>query len=200
LAGREGRPIALFVGVLIHDRGLSELVHAFPAVLVAVPDALLVIVGDGKEASPLRQEIRALGLQDHVVMTGWQEHARLPSYYQRARAGMLPFRPGGQIDVTLANKLFDYLGAGLPVVATDVPPMRRVVSEADAGFLVPGPTPESLAEGMIRMLCLDTETWLAMSARGRALVEQRYNWTADARRFVRAVEEAAGRRGPVRRG
>lgn len=192
LSGLEHRPIALFVGILIHDRGLFELVRAFPRVLERVPSALLVIVGDGREATALRKEISDLGLDEHVVMAGWQQHATLPAFYQRSRVGMLPFKPGGQIDFTLANKLFDYLGAGLPVVATDVPPMRRVVTEADVGVLIDGPTPESVAGGIVDMLTIDDDEWRAMAERGRKLVSEEYNWAEDAARFVRAVEGVSG--------
>lgn len=198
LVDRSENPIVLFVGVLIHDRGLFELVRAMPAVLERVPSACLVVVGDGKEADALRSEVRVLGIGDHVVMAGWRQHDELPAYYQRARVGLLPFRPGGQIDFTLANKLFDYMGAGLPVVATDVPPMRRVIEEAGAGILVDGPTPESLADGIVRVLTLDRAAWEEMSRRGRSLVTERYNWAEDARRFVAAVEGVAAGSSVVR--
>lgn len=188
LVDRKDSAIVLFVGVLIHDRGLLESVRAMPSVLERVPSACLVVVGDGREADAVREEVRRMGLAEHVVMAGWRQHHELPAYYQRARVGLLPFRPGGQIDFTLANKLFDYMGAGLPVVATDVPPMRRVLEEAGAGVLVDGPTPDSLAEGIVTVLSLDRGAWEEMGRRGRRLVTERYNWGEDSRRFVAAVE------------
>ncbi|MEM7414163.1 MAG: glycosyltransferase family 4 protein [Gemmatimonadota bacterium] len=187
------KKVVLFVGIMIHDRGLHELVAAMPAVIERHADAALVIVGEGPERPRLTESVEQLGLSDHVVMTGWEDHARLPAYYQRARVGMLPFLPGGQIDFTLANKMFDYLGAGLPVVATDVPPMRRIVEESQAGRLVSGPTPESLADGISSLLAVDEAEWHAMSERGKAIVRDEYNWPNDAARFVAAVE-AVGRR------
>lgn len=190
----QGKKVILFVGIMIHDRGLHELVAAMPHVLARHSDAVLVLVGDGPERDALTKRVEELGLGQNVVMTGWEDHARLPAYYQRARVGMLPFLPGGQIDFTLANKMFDYLGAGLPVVATDVPPMRRIVEEAQAGSLVSGPTPESLADGISELLSTRDPDWTAMSERGRAIVRDRYNWPADARRFVAAVDAAARRR------
>ena len=50
-------------------------------------------------------------------MLGWQPHASLPAYYQQAQVGLIPFLDSSHIRITLANKLFDYMAAGLPVIA-----------------------------------------------------------------------------------
>lgn len=196
LAPLGDRPIVLFVGIVIHDRGLFDVVRAMPAVLERIPSAVLVVVGDGPVVPALREEVARLGLGDSVLLVGWQEHSDLPAFYQRARVGLLPFKPGGQIDFTLANKLFDYMGAALPVVATDVPPMRRVLREARAGILVEGPTPEGLADAIVEVLSLEQSAWRDMAESGRRLVVERYNWASDAGRFVEAVESSVrgGRR------
>jgi len=185
------QPVVLFVGILIHDRGLQTLVQAFPEVLQAVPEAVLVIVGDGPERPGLERLTTSLGISEHVVFTGWEDHSRLGAYYRSARVGMLPFLPIGQINFTLANKLFDYLSAGLPVVATDVPPMRRVISEGDVGLLVPGRDPSELAAAIVRILDLDPGEWDRMSERACRLVDERYSWQYDARRMVDAVRSLA---------
>ena len=74
-----------------------------------------------------------------------------------ASIGILPFLATEHINITLANKLFDYMASALPIVASDVVPMRRVLSETEAGVLfpagdavspvgLPGPRPEPLPE------------------------------------------------------
>jgi len=122
-------------------------------------------------------------------MEGWKDPAEIPAYYAISRVGLLPFLDGGQIRYTLANKLFDYWNAGLPVVASDVPPMRRVLSECDGGILVPPGDPRGLARGMLEVLHASDETRLRMASSGRELVKTRYNWDVDGARLVGAVRD-----------
>jgi glycosyltransferase involved in cell wall biosynthesis len=188
LAGLEDRPVLLFTGILIFDRGVQHTVRAIERVRQHVPDVAFVIVGDGPDAPMIRAEVERLGLQDHVRMTGWVEHARLTGFYQNADVGLLPFLNGGQIRFTLANKLFDYMGAGLPVLASDVPPMRRIVRETGAGELAPAGDPDGLAQALVRMLRRPAAERTDMGRRGAEAVATTYNWAADARRLVAAVD------------
>lgn len=181
------RAQVLFVGILISDRGLIQAVRAMESVKASHPEALLVIVGDGLEEGRIKEEIAALSLQDHVLLAGWRDPSELPGFYQRAKVGLLPFLDGGQIRFTLANKLFDYMGAGLPVVASDVPPMRRILEESGAGILVEPGNVESISAGISSLLSASPAEWEEMGRAGGETVRYRYNWEEDARRFLSAV-------------
>src|SRR6185295_14635865 len=71
----EGRPRAVFVGVLIADRGVTESVESLRLVAEQVPDAALVVVGDGPDRPRLARTVERLGLSEHVLILGWREHA-----------------------------------------------------------------------------------------------------------------------------
>lgn len=187
LAFLHDRPIVLFTGILIFDRGIRNAIHAIEHVRKRIPKVAFVIVGDGPDAAHLRREIEQLRLQDHVFMLGWKEHSRLPAYYHAAVVGLLPFLDGGQIRYTLANKLFDYMGAGLPVIASDVPPMRRIISETHAGLLVPSGDPEALGDAIITLLEMDTTQRAEIGKRGQKAVADVYHWSVDATRFTQAL-------------
>lgn len=180
-----GQPTILFVGIMIHDRGLVEAVRAMPTVLAALPTALLLLVGDGPERPFIEEEVRALELQDAVEFAGWRQPDELAAYYRASHVGLLPFLDVGQISITLANKLFDYMSAGLPVVATDVPPMRRIVDRVGCGELVAAGNPESIAEGILRVL-QDPERH-ARGRRGWVAVNEEFNWNEDGGRFVAGI-------------
>src|SRR5690606_30846832 len=139
-------------------------------------------------AAEIRVEVDRLGLRDNVHLLGWKDHALLPAYYQRASVGLLPFLDTGQIKFTLANKLFDYMGAGLPVIASDVPPMRRIVSETGAGLLVAAGDPEGLGVAIVRLLQGPREERRRMSECGIRAVRDKYNWEVDSKRLVDAVQ------------
>ena len=77
----------------------------------------------------------------HARFLGWIPHEDLPAYWARAEVGILPFHACTHIDTTLANKLFDYMAVGLPVVTSDARPMVRVLRETGAYTQFPGSNP-----------------------------------------------------------
>ena len=172
------RPRALFVGTLLADRGVKEAVEALELVLREIPDACLVVVGDGPDRPRIAQTIERLGLGDHVALLGWQRHARLAEFYQHCQVGVLPFLDTPHVRITLANKLFDYMGAGLAVLAADLPPMRRVLEEVGAGVLYAVGNTRALAEQLLSLL-KDPDRCRALGARGRAAVVAKYHWGRD---------------------
>lgn len=185
LSGLTGRPLILFVGILIADRGVKEAVEAMTLVRREIPNAALVVVGDGTDRQRIQLTIDRLQLRDHVLLVGWKEHASLSSFYAHAHLGLLPFLDSSHIRLTLANKLFDYMGAGLPVVAVDVPPMRRILDETGAGLLYAPGDRGALARCIVTLL-RDDGRRVDMGRRGRLAVATTYKWSEDERRFLEA--------------
>lgn len=190
------RPRALFVGTLIADRGVKEVVDAFALVVREIPDAALIVVGDGPDRVRIGQAIERLGLRDHVALLGWREHGRLAEFYQHCHVGLLPFVDTPHVRVTLANKLFDYMGGSLAVLAADLPPMRRVLEELGAGVLYPVGSTAALAQQLVGLL-RDPERCRALGMRGREAVLAKYHWGRDEETWLRIV--AGPHRGTVTR-
>ncbi len=188
-----GRPLILFVGNLFADRGLTHAVDAMGIVAREIHDAALVIVGDGPERLRIEQQVDELRLHDHVVMLGWKPHELHPAYYPRVQLGLLPFVATGHICITLANKLFDYMGAGIPVIASDVPPMRRILSETRGGIVFPSGNPNALAAAIVEMF-RDQPRRVELGRNGRRAALSRYRWSVDVQGFVSAIERSCRRR------
>ena len=187
IADWAGRPYMLFIGNLLPSRGLPEAVEAVAIVRHEIPEFCFVIVGDGREAPVLGTMIRERNLERHVRLVGWKPMDAHPPYYSNAALGVLPFRPTQHICITLANKLFDYMGASLPVLASDVPPMRRVIEETGCGILVQPKDPAALAQAIIRLV-RDPALRRSLGDAGRRAVEGKYSWAEDRRRFLAAIE------------
>lgn len=178
--------ILLFVGILIADRGVSDVIRAFPALLARRPNAALVVVGDGPARAALAHEVQTLGLSGRVRLVGWKAQEELVAYYRASRIGLLPFRDSPHVRLTLANKLFDYMGASLPVLGSDLPPIRRVLEETGAGWLHHPDSPTDIARVAADLLD-DESTQQVMGARGRSAAESIYSWKDDAARLRAAV-------------
>jgi glycosyltransferase involved in cell wall biosynthesis len=192
LEGLGDRCLLLFSGLLAGDRGVEVALDALVRLRARHPGRFaLVIVGDGPVRAQLEAQVVALGLDQDVRFTGWLEHSRLPDVIVRARLGLLPFHACEHINATLANKLFEYMALGLPVVASNVPPMIRVLEETRAGVTFRSGDSADLAD-KIERLAQDHEERERCAAAGRNASNEVYNWRIDGIRLVRAIENPEG--------
>jgi glycosyltransferase involved in cell wall biosynthesis len=93
----------------------------------------------------------------------------------RARVGLIPLHPIGNYVEAYPVKLFEYMAAGLPVIATDVPLWRAVLERHGCGVCVPHGSPRRLGEA-IGALLDDDERARGMGERGRAAAVEHYSW------------------------
>ncbi len=191
LKGWEDRVVVLFLGNLLADRGLAVAIDAMASAVRSSPRLALAIVGDGPEERVLAERIKARDLSDTVRMLGWKSHEHHEAYYRHASIGLLPFLRTEHIEITLPNKLFDYMGAALPVIATDVAPLRRIIDETGAGVLVPPGDAAALADALVG-LAADPTRRGALGAAGRAAIESTYSWDRDRARMLQQIRRSLG--------
>lgn len=141
-AGWDG-PIVGTVGRLIEAKGIDRLLHAWPDVIEAVPDARLEIVGDGPMRRGLEELAGRLGVDPSVSFLGYRADP-LPAY-RRFDVAVFPSRWEG-FGLTVAEAM----ATELPVVASDIPPFRHVVG--DAGLLVADQETDALADATLDLL------------------------------------------------
>lgn len=182
----EGREILLFVGIIIADRGVMDVIRVMRELQKRRPKAALVVVGDGPERPNLVREVEQLGLADSVRLVGWKLPEQIGGYYRTASIGLLPFRDSPHVRLTLANKLFDYMGARLPILSSDLPSTARVLEETGAGRLHRADDGMDLARVAADMLDQPQEM-RAMGERGRHAAETVYSWQRDAERLRDAI-------------
>jgi glycosyltransferase involved in cell wall biosynthesis len=165
------------VGRLDRQKGYDVLLHA----LAALPDAALVLVGDGPEREPLEALARALGLGDRVRFAGWQAEPRrhLTTFDVFALPSRFEGFPLAIVEAMLAE---------LPVVATAVGSVPEAVREDETGLLVPPDDPAALAAAL-RGLLAGPSLRLRLGKAGRALALERFTAAAMARSFERLYEE-----------
>lgn len=138
-------PIVLYQGGVQQGRGLERLVR----VAAFVPEAYFVFIGGGRLDRSLRSLSSELGLADRVRFIPTVALAKLPSYTASADIGVQPIENTCLNHYTTdSNKLFEYVQAGLPVVASDLPEIRRVVRKHDLGLLVPPGDTDALAAAL----------------------------------------------------
>ncbi len=138
-------PIIVYQGGVQQGRGLERLAR----VALDVPDAYFVFIGGGRLETSLRSIVAELRLEERVRFIPTVALAELPSYTASADIGVQPIENTCLNHYTTdSNKLFEYVQAGLPVVASDLPEIRRVVRKHDLGLLVPPGDSTALAAAL----------------------------------------------------
>jgi glycosyltransferase involved in cell wall biosynthesis len=174
-------PIVLYLGGLMRGRGIEGLVEA----MGSLPDAQLVSLGEGPLLEPLQRSAAAVGARATFLAPVPPNFVN--DYAASATLGVSPYIPEGLNNrYSLPNKLFHYMAAGIPVVASSFPQVRAIVEDAGCGITVDMTDPAAIATG-IRTVLRDPAA-AAMGANGRAAVEERYSWEASAA-VLRAVYE-----------
>lgn len=167
-------PLAVYTGRLHATKGVPELVSAWQWVVDSRPQARLWLAGEGPLRKGLAEQIAGLGLTGRVVLAGVFDSVE--ELLAAADLFVLPSREDGP---SLA--LVEAMGAGLPIVATDIPGTRELVSDGQHGLLVPGRNVDALSAAILRLLdAPEMAAQLGAAARARAQAQFSLAQTADA--------------------
>jgi glycosyltransferase involved in cell wall biosynthesis len=182
-AGRGGT--VLYQGVMNLGRGLPELVRSTRWL---DPGLRLVLIGYGMLEPELRRIAFEEGLGERVEFRGRIEYEELLHHTVAADLGVLVLDPVNLSKrLSSANKVFEYMACGTPVLATDLPENRRVLAECDAGWLVETREPRRLAAEVNRIFG-DREEMRRRGENGRRAFAAKYNWERQEARLLDAVE------------
>jgi glycosyltransferase involved in cell wall biosynthesis len=179
-------PLALvYLGLLEAPRGVGVVLHGVRHCIdVGIPVTLQVI-GAGREGNAFRALVRQLDLERHVEFTGRLPHQEALAAMRRADIGLVPHEPNESWNMTIPNKLFDYMAAGLPVLSSDAIPAARIVRQTGCGLVFDYRNVDSLAAAVARLR--DPQTRLRYGTQGLAAARHTYHWECDADRMLGVV-------------
>jgi len=181
--GRE--PLIAFIGRFSEEKGVRNFVQAVPSILEALPEARILIGGNGPLEGELQQQIAAMNLQDRVQMEGWIPHERLPEYLNRIRLITLPSYTEG-----LPNLMLEAMACGTPVVAHAVGVIPEIVQDGRTGFIMNDNSPACIARNVIRAFRHpDLET---IAAQGMHHVEKEFGFEAAVQKCSMALKRMCG--------
>lgn len=145
----ERPPVALIVGRLVADRpkGHRELIACWPAVVAAVPDAQLHIVGDGPDRPALEALVARSPAAQRIVFHGFVGEDGLAAHYVGARVYAMPSRGEG-----FGLVYVEAMRHGLPVIASVHDAAGEIVVNGETGYVVDQDKAEVLIDALVRML------------------------------------------------
>ncbi|MEU6742506.1 glycosyltransferase family 4 protein [Streptosporangium sandarakinum] len=184
------RPVVVCLSRLVPRKGQDVLLRAWPLVLRAVPEAVLLIVGGGPYHRTLERLARPLG--DAVRITGPVPWAALPAHLDAGDVFAMPCRTRlGGIDFEgLGIVYLEASASGLPVVAGSSGGAPDAVLPGETGVVVDGTRPREVARAVTGLL-EDPERARKMGERGRDWVTREWGWDLVSARFAELLRDPA---------
>ena len=164
----------LVVGVLDRAHYFKGVTHLLDAIArLENPDVLVFIVGEGELRETYQEHAAKIGLQDVAHFPGFVPDEELPDYYRMADVTVLPSTTPGE---AFGLVLLESMACGTPVIASDMPGVRTVVSPPVDGFLFPPGDVKELSDILQTMILLAPEAREQMGCAGRKKVVREYDW------------------------
>ena len=191
--GREAgaRPYFVYAGRVSDDRGLHQCLRA----LESLGEDGAEILCAGRIGHVANGQLRALLEHGHTDVPfkylGLLPYEAIPPLFEGALAGLLCFQPTPNNVLGTPNKLFEYMSAGIPVIASDFPFIREVVAEADCGLLVQPDDIRQIAVAMAHLLHHPHDA-ARMGENGLRAAREWYNWQVEEKKLLSLYETLLG--------
>ncbi len=186
----QGRPVVLAAARLVARKGHDQLIAAWPRVLLAHPNAFLLVVGDGPARASLARRISSAGLCDSVRLLPGVDWDDMPMVYASADVFALPCRTRrrGLESEALGLAFLEAAACGLPLVVGRSGGAPETVRDGETGHLVDPGDVEEIADAVVALLD-NPESARTMGDRGRSWVALRFSERATARTFTRLLQD-----------
>jgi glycosyltransferase involved in cell wall biosynthesis len=178
-----GNRVVVCVGRLSPEKGLDYLLRAFRTVVDRLPDASLLIVGDGPLTNQLEYLSRELRLESHIKFAGRLSHEEISSVLAIADVVVLP-----SIIEGLPIVLLEAMAMGKPVVASRVGGIPEVVVDGESGILVAARNVRELTDALLSILT-DRKVARQMGYKGREIVQADYAWGVVTQKVLAVYKE-----------
>jgi glycosyltransferase involved in cell wall biosynthesis len=189
-------PLVLFLGRLVEEKGVADLLAALAMLGEQLPDTRALVVGEGQDRAALERLSADLGLAARVHFAGWAEPAEVPAYLAAADCLVGPSRRARDGTEEAQGLVYaEAMAAGTPVIATGIGGIPDTVIDGETGLLVPERAPAEIAAA-VRRLSTDRGLALRLASRAGDRVRLHFSRRASAAAFSRLFEsliEGAGR-------
>jgi glycosyltransferase involved in cell wall biosynthesis len=173
----------VYVGLLSRPRGTVEMAEA--ARLVSTGEKFVMTFAGDFSPSSLRDEIVGKYPVEYI---SWLDARQVVDLLMDSRAGMIVPHPIKRYNTNYPVKLFEYMAAGLPVIASKHGESAKFVDEAKGGIVVDPLNPQEIGAAISRILEQPDEA-SEMGKRGRDLVSEKYNWEEESRTLVKLYQK-----------
>jgi glycosyltransferase involved in cell wall biosynthesis len=182
----------VYMGDTSMRRGTDTAIQAVALLKEKIPNIRLWLVGRSSFDQELKNMTFSLGLNDYVSFEGWQDMKLFPSYFSNSQVCISPLKRNLHHDTTFANKLFQYMSVGAPLVVSDCTAQAELVLKENCGLVHRADDPTDMAN-KIYELYQNPEASKLMGLNGKKSVEQVWNWNLTVYPLLEIYKELASR-------
>lgn len=169
------RFVLLYLGDTGKRRGIKTMIEATEILSSKIPNVSLVIVGKSKDDQIWSKLVREKNLENHIELTGWKDFSKFQSYISASDIGLCPIHRNLHHDTTFANKIFQSLSFGKPVVVSDCTAQKNLVEKYRLGLVFKDRNPDALAKNIYE-LYKNNARYQEMAKNGESVVKNELNW------------------------
>jgi phosphatidylinositol alpha-1,6-mannosyltransferase len=187
--GLTNKKVIVSVGRLVHRKGQDVLIEAMPAIVKEVPEAHILMIGEGPYRGYLENRVKVLGIRERVTFIGRIQYAELPRYLCVGDIFVMPSRSrlaGLEVE-GLGIVYLEASACGLPVIAGNSGGAPDAVLEGKTGLVVEGTNKSDVANAVVELL-LDAGRSKAMGVAGRQWIIHEWRWDIWAARFAELLK------------
>ncbi|MCX6227028.1 MAG: glycosyltransferase family 4 protein [Bacteroidia bacterium] len=167
----------IYAGGFSEVRGIWLMLATIGELAKRFPDVMLLLLGDGPPAlrDEMQQYIKERNLENNIQCIGNVPHTEVTQYLRKAGVGLLLYQPIKKFCKNIPTKQYEYAISELPIVGTDLPPIKEFIDDAKCGLLVPPSNIEEVVNAVSYIFTHSDEA-KKMGENGKNAVYEKYNW------------------------
>ena len=169
-------------------RGLVTIIKSLKYLIPKIPNIKLVIVGQAKTDYVLKNLVNKLGYENYVELTGWKNFNLFPSYISSSDLGICPIHKNLHHETTYANKIFQYLAFGKPIVVSDCKAQKNIVERHNCGLVFKDQNVKNFADKVIT-LYRDKKLYQKLSNNAKKAINEKLNWEETSKDLIKLYNE-----------
>jgi len=170
-----------YAGGINRHRGLQTII---PALKMLPSQVRLLLLGTGSYVADLKQLATDNSVPNMVEFHGWQPFDKMNQLMGKADVCLIPHVKSAHTDNTIPHKLFQYMYAQKPIVASDCAPIQRIVEAHQCGLIYPWQDSNAFAQQILQLIA-DENLKNKMGENGYQAVNEQYLWEKDANRLLK---------------
>lgn len=173
----------LYLGDTGLRRGLLTAIESLVELKESIKNIKLVVVGKSSSDPVLRKKVEELGIENHVDFEGWQDVSMFPSYIKASTICISPLHRNPHHDTTYANKIFQYMSMGKPVLVSDAMAQKRIIEKAQSGLVHREQDCLDFSKKVL-VLASDATKRKKFGQQGKEFIEKEFSWEQTSKNLV----------------
>jgi len=173
-----------YAGGINYHRGIQNVIIAIQEVIKEFPQIQFQILGEGSYKSKLIKLASDLSLDNNIKFLGWKSFNEMIQLLGKSDIALIPHLKSDHTDSTIPHKLFQYMFAEKPIIASNCAPIERIINETKTGIIYQHDSTEELAK-KLKYVIANSKKLHDLYPNGKNAVLDKYNWETDKKQLLK---------------